>query len=100
MASGYMLGGPNSSAAAVDAPNEALTVEIIGVAAFGRDGNADVILSDVDVKNQAAFFRRLKRSVRKGAGSTQGVEPVTRSAIRAPAPGPIPKPWPEKPVAR
>src|SRR5262249_53703972 len=40
-----------------------------------------------------------KRAKRKGAGSTSGGSPVTRSAISRPAPGPMPKPWPEKPVA-
>lgn len=65
-----------------------------------KSSRDDYTLFGVGIKNQAALFKRLKRSIRKGAGSTQGVEPVTRSAIRAPAPGPIPKPWPEKPVAR
>src|SRR5215475_6419117 len=40
-----------------------------------------------------------KRPKRYGAGSTMGGAPDTRSAIRRPAPGPMPKPWPEKPVA-
>jgi hypothetical protein len=35
----------------------------------------------------------------EGAGIDDRVRPVTRSAIRRPAPGPMPKSWPEKPVA-
>ena len=33
-------------------------------------------------------------------GSKIGAAPVTRSPMRWPAPGPIPKPWPENPAAR
>ena len=49
-----------------------------------------------------AAWRRpsVKRLKRNGAGSTTGVSPATRSAVSRPAPGPMPKPWPEKPVAR
>ncbi|HVZ09137.1 hypothetical protein, partial [Rhodopila sp.] len=35
----------------------------------------------------------------KSLGSTTGRMPVTRSAVSLPAPRPMPKPWPEKPVA-
>ena len=41
-----------------------------------------------------------KRPGLKGAGSKIGSVPLTRSAIRWPAPGPMPKPCPEKPAAR
>src|SRR5882672_3357756 len=40
-----------------------------------------------------------KRLKRKGVGSTSGGSPVTRSAASRPAAGPMPKPWPEKPLA-
>ena len=65
--------------------------EIVEVAKGGNNsGRLDLVWHGLE--NQAALFRRLKRSIRKGAGSTQGVDPITRSAISAPAPGPIPKP--------
>ena len=37
---------------------------------------------------------------RNGAGSTQGLSPMTICAMSLPAPGPKPKPWPENPDAR
>jgi hypothetical protein len=46
------------------------------------------------------FDRRARRSKRNGPGSTIGLSPETISAIRRPAPGPMPKPWPEKPLAK
>src|SRR5204862_736971 len=45
------------------------------------------------------FEPSVKRDRRNGAGSTIGGAPVTMSAISLPAPGPMPKPWPENPVA-
>src|SRR5205085_808557 len=45
------------------------------------------------------FEPSVKRERRNGAGSTIGGAPLTMSAINRPAPGPMPKPWPEKPVA-
>src|ERR1051325_6986742 len=45
------------------------------------------------------FDPSLKRDRRNGAGSTIGGAPVTMSATSLPAPGPIPKPCPENPVA-
>ena len=44
------------------------------------------------------FEPSLNREKRNGEGSTMGFAPVTRSAARRPAAGPMPKPWPEKPV--
>ena len=41
----------------------------------------------------------LNREARNGAGSTDGVSPIASSAAKRPAAGPMPKPWPEKPVA-
>ena len=43
-----------------------------------------------------------RRTARNGTafGSTTGDDPVTRSAINRPAPGPMPKPWPENPLMR
>src|SRR5262249_44107504 len=41
----------------------------------------------------------LNRDKRKALGPTIGGRPVTMSAMSRPAPGPMPKPWPEKPAA-
>ena len=42
----------------------------------------------------------VNRSKRKGVRSIVGGTPLTISATTFPAPGPMPKPWPLKPVAK
>ena len=44
-------------------------------------------------------FERLNLARRERCGSTQGRAPVASSEASFPAPGPMPKPWPENPVA-
>jgi len=51
--------------------------------------------SDYSPASGRTTLPSLKREKRNGAGSTRGVCPATRSAVRRPAPSPIPKPCPE-----
>ena len=66
------------------------------VSSTGVDVNRRCARADQKASGRRPCAKRLKWN---GFGSTSGASPATRSAINRPAPGPIPKPWPEKPLA-